>query len=181
MASTRIPAHSGVRLGIYSTRSASSAFSLSDATAPMTISVVRHWEGDEFDLGGARIDVLFPPRDWPIGLAPKNNDSIGPASQLWRHFRIAGGRRRESGGAADRDPASPEGAAIKGGPSRSATSTTSEILEAVKPSFAVISVGFRNSYGLPKTDVLQRLQASGVASTEPISRARSLSTSTATM
>jgi competence protein ComEC len=33
---TRIPAHSGVRLGIYSTRSTSSAFSLSDATAPMT-------------------------------------------------------------------------------------------------------------------------------------------------
>ncbi len=40
------------------------------------IKVVRHWEGDEFDLGGAKVDVLFPPRDWPVGLEPKNNDSM---------------------------------------------------------------------------------------------------------
>jgi competence protein ComEC len=40
------------------------------------IKVVRHWEGDEFNLGGAKVDVLFPPRDWPVGLEPKNNDSM---------------------------------------------------------------------------------------------------------
>src|SRR5580692_6978478 len=34
------------------------------------IKVVRHWEGDEFDLGGAKVDVLFPPQDWPTGLEP---------------------------------------------------------------------------------------------------------------
>jgi competence protein ComEC len=28
------------------------------------IKVVRHWEGDEFNLGGAKVDVLFPPQDW---------------------------------------------------------------------------------------------------------------------
>ena len=32
----------------------------------------------------------------------------------------------------------------------------------MKPSFAVISVGFRNSFGIPKPIVLQRLQNSGV-------------------
>jgi competence protein ComEC len=40
------------------------------------IKVVRHWEGDEFNVGGARVDVLFPPQNWPVGLEPKNNDSM---------------------------------------------------------------------------------------------------------
>ena len=39
------------------------------------VKVVRHWEGDEFDLGGATVDVLFPPRGWPVGGKPQNNDS----------------------------------------------------------------------------------------------------------
>jgi competence protein ComEC len=126
------------------------------------ISVVRHWEGDEFDLGGARIDVLFPLRDWPIGLAPKNNDftvlqvSYGDTSALLEGDAEKAVERRSV------TLHHPKAQLLKVGHHGSATSTTSEILEAVKPSFAVISVGFRNSYGLPKTDVLQRLQASGV-------------------
>jgi beta-lactamase superfamily II metal-dependent hydrolase len=44
----------------------------------------------------------------------------------------------------------------------SATSTTPEILAAAKPTFALISVGDHPSFGLPKPDVLARLQAVGV-------------------
>ncbi|MGA9554614.1 MAG: hypothetical protein WBR30_20375, partial [Candidatus Sulfotelmatobacter sp.] len=51
---------------------------------------------------------------------------------------------------------------LKVGHHGSATSTTPEILTAVKPTFAVISVGFHTSFGLPKVDVLARLQAAGV-------------------
>ncbi len=29
------------------------------------IDVVRHWDGDEFDFGGATVSVLFPPADCP--------------------------------------------------------------------------------------------------------------------
>jgi competence protein ComEC len=36
------------------------------------------------------------------------------------------------------------------------------MLRAVKPAFAVISVGYKTSFGLPKADVLARLQAAGV-------------------
>jgi competence protein ComEC len=43
----------------------------------------------------------------------------------------------------------------------SATSSTPEILQAVKPLYAVISVGSHTSYGLPKADVLARLRAGG--------------------
>jgi competence protein ComEC len=51
---------------------------------------------------------------------------------------------------------------LKVGHHGSATSTTPEILAAVKPSYAVISLGFRTSFGFPKPDVLARLQNSGV-------------------
>jgi competence protein ComEC len=43
----------------------------------------------------------------------------------------------------------------------SSTSTTPEMVNSVKPSFAVISVGFRNSFGQPRMEVLKRLQDSG--------------------
>jgi competence protein ComEC len=56
----------------------------------------------------------------------------------------------------------PKADLLKVGHHGSATSTTSEILASVKPSLAVISVGYRNTYGLPKDEVLQRLQDSGV-------------------
>jgi len=41
----------------------------------------------------------------------------------------------------------------------SATSTTPELLEAVHPEFAVISVGYRSIYGHPKPVILERLMA----------------------
>jgi competence protein ComEC len=39
----------------------------------------------------------------------------------------------------------------------SGTSTSEEMLGAVKPQFAVISTGYRNLYGHPKQQVLERL------------------------
>ena len=133
------------------------------------IKVVRHWEGDEFELGGAKVDVLFPPRDWPVGLEPKNNDSMvlhvsyGDTSVL-----LEGDAEK----AVERRIASlhhPRADLLKVGHHGSATSTTPEILQSVKPSFAVISVGFRNSFGFPKPDVLARLQDAGAEFTAPIS------------
>ncbi len=126
------------------------------------IKVVRHWEGDEFYLGGAKVDVLFPPANWPVGMEPKNNDSMvlhvsyGTTSVL-----LEGDAEK----AVERRIASlhPEHAdLLKVGHHGSATSTTPEILEAVHPVYAIISVGYQNSFGLPKASVLDRLEASGV-------------------
>ena len=126
------------------------------------IRVVRHWEGDKFDLGGATVETLFPPQDWPIGLEPKNNDSMvlhvsyGDTSVL-----LEGDAEK----AVERRIVSlhhPHADLLKVGHHGSATSTTPEILESVKPRFAIISVGYRNTFDLPKLTVLQRLQASGV-------------------
>ena len=40
------------------------------------VKIVRHWEGDEFDWGGANVRVLFPPSDWQTRDKPQNNDSM---------------------------------------------------------------------------------------------------------
>ena len=126
------------------------------------IKVVRHWEGDEFNLGGAKVDVLFPPENWPTGLEPKNNDSMVLQVSYGQTSVLLEGDAEK---AVERRIASlhhPHADLLKVGHHGSATSTTPEILQSVKPTLAVISVGFRNSFGLPKLDVLQRLQNSGV-------------------
>jgi len=126
------------------------------------IKVVRHWEGDEFELGGAKVDVLFPPQSWSVGLEPRNNDSmVLQVSYGGTSVLLEGDAEK----AVERRIASlhhPKADLLKVGHHGSNTSTTPEILQSVKPSFAVISVGFRTSFGLPKADVLQRLQDSGV-------------------
>ena len=126
------------------------------------IKVVRHWEGDEFELGGAKVDVLFPPQDWPLGLEPKNNDSMVLQVSYGKTSVLLEGDAEK---AVERRIASlhhPHADLLKVGHHGSNTSTTPEILQAVKPTVAVISVGYGNSFGLPKADVLQRLQNAGV-------------------
>jgi competence protein ComEC len=126
------------------------------------INVVRHWEGDNFDLGGAKVNVLFPPRDWPVGLEPKNNDSMvlhvsyGDTSVLLEGDAEKAVERR----IAALHPSHAD--LLKVGHHGSSTSTTPEILATTHPAFAVISVGFHTSFNLPKADVLARLQAAGV-------------------
>jgi competence protein ComEC len=125
------------------------------------IKVVRHWEGDDFDFGGAEVNVLFPPQDWPVGMEPKNNDSmVLHVSYRATSVLLEGDAEK----AVERRIAAlhhPRADLLKVGHHGSATSTTPEILQSVKPLYAVISVGYHTSFGLPKADVLARLQAAG--------------------
>jgi competence protein ComEC len=126
------------------------------------VKVVRHWEGDRVELGGASIEILFPPHDWPVGLEPKNNDSMVLRASYENTSVLLEGDAEK---AVERRIASlhPLHAnLLKVGHHGSATSTTPEILRAVQPSFAVISLGYRDCFGFPKPSVLARLQASGV-------------------
>ena len=125
------------------------------------IKVVRHWEGDEFNWGGANVSVLFPPRDWPLGSKPQNNDSMvmkvsyGTSSVL-----LEGDAEKQ----VERRIAAlhhPKVDLLRVGHHGSANATTPELLNAAKPDFAVISAGFRNSFGLPKFEILDRLSQSG--------------------
>jgi competence protein ComEC len=125
------------------------------------VKVVRHWEGDEFDLGGASVSVLFPPRDWPVGAKPQNNDSMvlrvtyGDSSVL-----LEGDAEKQ----VERRVAALHHLAanlVKVGHHGSGNATTPELVASAKPQFAIISVGSGNSFGLPRPEVLGRLADAG--------------------
>jgi competence protein ComEC len=125
------------------------------------IQVVRHWEGDEFPFGGATISVLFPPRDWYVGPKSENNDSMVLQVRFGESSVLLEGDAQKQ---VERRVAAlhhPKADVLRVGHHGSGNATTPELLEAVRPRFAVISVGFRNSFGLPRRDVLQRLADSG--------------------
>ncbi len=132
-----------------------------DTAQSLGVKVVRHWEGDEFALGGAHVQVLFPPRDWPVGPKPKNNDSLvlrvsfGGSSVL-----LEGDAEKQ----VERRVAAlyhPSANLLKVGHHGSDNATTPELVAAAKPEFAVISVGSGNSFGLPKFEILGRLANAG--------------------
>lgn len=50
---------------------------------------------------------------------------------------------------------------LKVGHHGSANATTSELVDAARPEFAIISVGSGNPFGLPRIDTLNRLAAGG--------------------
>jgi competence protein ComEC len=125
------------------------------------VKIVRHWEGDEFDFGGAHIAVLFPPRDAPVGSKPQNNDSLvlrlsyGESSVL-----LEGDAEKQ----VERRIASrhhPAANLLKVGHHGSANATTPELIGSANPQFAIISVGSGNSYGLPRLETLRRLAEAG--------------------
>jgi competence protein ComEC len=126
------------------------------------VTIVRHWEGDEFVFGGTTVRVLFPPRDWLAGAKPQNNDSMvmhmtyGDSSVLLEGDAEKQVERRL---AAIEHPAAN---LLKVGHHGSVNATTPELLSAAHPQFAVISVGFGNSFGLPRSETLERLTDAGV-------------------
>jgi len=125
------------------------------------IPVVRHWEGDEFNFGGATVQVLFPPRDWPDHGKPQNSDSMvldvsfGASSVL-----LEGDAEKQ----VERRTVAlhhPSANLVKVGHHGSAKATTAELLASVKPQYATISVGYGNSFGLPRSEILSRLASAG--------------------
>lgn len=125
------------------------------------IKVVRHWEGDEFEFGGAAVRVLFPPRDWAMGDKPQNNDSMVLRLSYGASAVLLEGdaeKRAERRVAAVEHP---EAQVLKVGHHGSANATTPELMASAKPRFAVISVGSGNSFGLPRDETLSRLASDG--------------------
>jgi len=125
------------------------------------VRVVRHWEGDEFELGGATVRVLFPPRDWDVGERPQNNDSmVLRVSYRASSVLLEGDAEKK----AERHVAQvehPTANLLKVGHHGSANATTPELMASAKPEFAIISVGSGNSFGLPRNETLTRLGTFG--------------------
>jgi competence protein ComEC len=126
------------------------------------VSVVRRSGDDRFDFGGASVIVLWPPAAWQTGPKPSNNDSLvlrfayGGTSAF---LEADAGKKSEE----EMIPALPPSDVLKVAHNGSKTSSTPEFLDVLKPRYAVISVGARNSFGHPHPEVLERLAARHVA------------------
>ena len=120
------------------------------------VAVHRHASGDEFGWGGAKIRVLSPPPDWQPQSKKENDDSLVLLIGYGKTKALLAGdmeKKIEDFVATE----SPEADLLKVAHHGSATSTNPELLAAVHPRFAVISVG-HNSFGHPRAIVLERLQ-----------------------
>jgi len=125
------------------------------------VKVVRRWEGDEFDFGGAEVAVLFPPRDWPVGVAPKNNDSLVMRVSFGESSVLLEGDAEQQVERRIAELHHPSASLLKVGHHGSSNATTEELVESARPQFAVISVGAGNSFHLPKMQTLERLAGAG--------------------
>jgi competence protein ComEC len=125
------------------------------------ISVVRHWAGDTLSMGGATIEVLYPPPDAPVGRAPSNGDSMVLRVSYGRTAALLEGDAEAAAEAQIQHRYDPRANLLKVAHHGSATSSTQLMLAAVKPQYAVISDGFQNPFGHPRPEVLQRLSQSG--------------------
>jgi competence protein ComEC len=109
--------------------------------------------GQSFDFGGVHVRVLNPPAGWQSS-NPDDESLVlhmqyGETSALLvgdAHKRIEKLLIEES----------PQADLLKVGHHGSATSSSPEFLAAVKPHYSVVSVGFYNSFGHPRSEVMQR-------------------------
>ncbi|HEV2688213.1 MAG TPA: hypothetical protein VGV35_06655 [Bryobacteraceae bacterium] len=105
--------------------------------------------------------MLWPAHDTPVGAKPQNNDSL-VLRICYRDSSVLlegdAQKQVERRIAAQHHPAAD---LLKVGHHGSTNATTPELLDSAKPRFAVISVGYRNSFGLPRMEILGRLARSG--------------------
>lgn len=135
---------------------------MEQAAEEQDVAIIRRSAGDKFDFGGAEVGLLEPPRDAAIANGrASNNDSLVMKVAFGATSALLEGDAEKK---IERDLARQDVAAdlLKVGHHGSATSTTPELLAAVHPRYAVISVGFRSPFQHPRLEVLERLQAAHV-------------------
>jgi competence protein ComEC len=128
-----------------------------DAARALSISVTHHYAKEIFAFGSAAVHVLAPPADWRTHARPMNNDSLITEISFGRTSALLAGDAERQ---VERQVALSASHAdlLKVAHHGSATSTTPELLAAVTPRYALISAGWRNSFGHPRGDVLLRLE-----------------------
>jgi competence protein ComEC len=135
---------------------------MEQAAEQQDVAVVRRASGERLDFGGTEIHFLEPARDASIAHGrASNNDSLVMKAIFGSTSALLEGDAEKK---IERDLAQQDIAAdlLKVGHHGSATSTTPELLAAVHPRYAVISVGFRSPFQHPRPEVLERLQAAHV-------------------
>ena len=115
--------------------------------------------GDTFMLGNAKVQVLMPKEQAPCSA----NTSIVLRVTYGRYsFLFMGDSEQMDEDVLLTSSTSIRSTVIKIGHHGSGSSTFSPLLHAVRPQYAVISVGSKNDHGHPDKRVLQLLKDSGV-------------------
>jgi len=129
--------------------------------AQQGVPVISRRAGDRWQSGGLAFRVLAPLPDPPGHIAKTNDESLVMSVAYGESTALLEGDAEK---ATERQIAQQQPAAdlLKVGHHGSATSTIPELLAAVHPRYAVISVGRHNVYGHPRQEVLARLQRSQV-------------------
>jgi competence protein ComEC len=122
------------------------------------VRIVSMRRGRNFDFGATHIEVLSPPEDYQAGDIPKNNDSLVLKVTYGKQsFLLTGDMEKQMEGLLMADGTLLHADVLKVGHHGSKTSSTEAFLDAVHPTFAVISDGFENSFHHPNAEVLARL------------------------
>lgn len=115
--------------------------------------------GDEFQLGGAKVTILGP----VLACSDTNNQSIVTYITYGQNtFLFAADAELEEEETILRAWKNLDCDVLKVGHHGSDSSTSNAFLKAVKPEYAVISVGKDNSYGHPTERTLKKLQDAGI-------------------
>jgi competence protein ComEC len=140
-----------------------------DVARTTGIPVMRLAQGDRFDLDGAMVTVVWPPRGSVPVIAPGSGRRINDAS-LVLEVTVGSQRLLLTGDIEDDMDAALVEALGGGGPPwdalkvahhGSATATSEPFLAAIRPRAAVVSAGRENTYGHPAPSTLARLAAAG--------------------
>jgi competence protein ComEC len=130
--------------------------SLLQKAKELNIAIVSLKAGDRFTADDLLFRILAPAAEVENSTRKRNDDSLVMSVTYGRtSVLLEGDAEKDS----ERRIAEqqPEADLLKVGHHGSATSTIPELLAAVHPRFAVISVGARNVYGHPRLAVLERL------------------------
>lgn len=118
--------------------------------------------GHGVEWSGARVEALSPEITRQGG-EPENNDSLVLKASFGGHaFLLTGDAERQVERRLVDNPAALRAAVLKLGHHGSRTSTTMSLLDAVRPAYALISVGRGNPFRHPHPDVMERLAGYGV-------------------
>jgi competence protein ComEC len=117
---------------------------------------------EKFELEGVAIEVLWPPRPSEIEQTSGNNDSIVLRFTYGSHsLLLTGDIEQWVEEVLVNSGANLQAVVLKVPHHGSRTSSSQKLLDAVRPSYAIISAGERNRFGHPHKDVVERYLANG--------------------
>lgn len=115
--------------------------------------------GQRFRYAGAELEVLSPAPDYAPKEAPHNNDSLVFRVTFGRiSFLLSGDIERQIEAQLIGEGLVRKTDVLKVAHHGSKTSSTAAFLDLLRPAFAVMSVGFENSYGHPHPEVIGRFE-----------------------